>query len=378
MKTEGLTFPEHYQQELQSMLVVEGLSVLPERRLKTLVQEAHASGLKLKTITRLHDSILAGGIMPGCPPGKQKDWLHRAGAFLASMITQYSDSLPGGSQARTITALRRRNGVLSREKKELQSTVNRMQSRERVRIKQEQQAARKRPAVDFQKIQLRNLSRKILLSQEKERKRISRELHDEIAQALIAVYVHLAALKKEAHLNTNSLTQNIGNTQRLVSRSAKIIHQFARELRPAALDDLGLVPALESFVDQFHRRTGIAVELQVPLGLETLDCHRRTAIFRVVQESLTNVDRHADASRVVIHLSRADDLVTLLIHDNGRSFRVGSPYRNHGTTKRLGLLGMRERIEMVGGAFEVKSAPTSGTTVSAVIPMNRTPLLHMN
>ncbi len=105
--------------------------------------------------------------------------------------------------------------------------------------------------------QLRQLSRQILSAQEEERKEISRELHDVIAQTLTGINVRLAALKKEAAVNTKGLDRNIARTQRLVEKSVDIVHQFARELRPAVLDDLGLIPALHSFMKNFTARTGV-------------------------------------------------------------------------------------------------------------------------
>ena len=146
--------------------------------------------------------------------------------------------------------------------------------------------------------QLRQLSRQILSAQEDERKKISRELHDVIAQTLTGINVRLAALKKEAAINTKGLDRNIARTQRLVEKSVNIVHQFARELRPAVLDDLGLIPALHSFVKLFSKRTRIHVHLKVFAGVEQLDIAKRTVLFRVAQEALTNVSRHAHASRV--------------------------------------------------------------------------------
>ena len=119
--------------------------------------------------------------------------------------------------------------------------------------------------------QLRRLSRQILSAQEDERKEISRELHDVIAQTLTGINVRLAALKKEAALNTKGLDRNIARTQRLVEKSVDIVHQFARELRPAVLDDLGLIPALHSFMKNFTARTGVRTHLTAFAGVEQLD-----------------------------------------------------------------------------------------------------------
>ncbi len=148
--------------------------------------------------------------------------------------------------------------------------------------------------------QLRLLSRQLLSAQEEERKKISRELHDEIAQTLTGINVRLATLKKEAAINTKGLEQKITRTQQLVEKSVDIVHRFARELRPTVLDDLGLIPALHSFMKNFTRRTGIRVSLTAFAAVEQLNSDKRTVLYRVAQEALTNVARHAQASRVEV------------------------------------------------------------------------------
>jgi PAS domain S-box-containing protein len=215
--------------------------------------------------------------------------------------------------------------------------------------------------------QLRQLSRQILLAQEDERKRISRELHDVIAQTLTGINIRLAALKKEAATNTRHFDRDIARTQKLVEKSVNIVHEFARELRPAVLDDLGLIPALHSFVKLFSKRTHLHVHLTAFAGVEALDINKRTILYRVAQEALTNVSRHAKASRVDINIQKLAHGVGMKIHDNGKSFSVEQRSQAKGR-KRLGLLGMKERIEMVGGTFCVESAPGEGTTIQVEIP----------
>ena len=217
--------------------------------------------------------------------------------------------------------------------------------------------------------QLRQLSRQILLAQEDERKRISRELHDVIAQTLTGINVRLAALKKEASFNSKHLDRDIARTQRLVEKSVNIVHEFARELRPAVLDDLGLIPALHSFVKLFSKRTRVHVSLQAFAGVELLDIAKRTVLYRVAQEALTNVSRHAKAGRVDIDIRKLAASVGMRVKDDGKSFSV-EKYLAKGS-KRLGLLGMRERAEMVGGTFCVESAPGKGTAVLVEIPSGK-------
>jgi PAS domain S-box-containing protein len=215
--------------------------------------------------------------------------------------------------------------------------------------------------------QLRHLSRQILQAQEDERKRISLELHDVIAQTLTGINIRLANLKKRAGISPGNFDRDIERTQKLVENSVNIVHQFARELRPALLDDLGLVPALHSFLKKFTAQTGVHVHLTAFAGSEGLDTPRRTILYRVALEALTNISRHAKASHVDVTLRKLATGISMRISDNGKSFKVERKM-NAGGGKRLGLLGMRERLEMVGGRFEIESAPGRGTSITAEIP----------
>ncbi len=223
-------------------------------------------------------------------------------------------------------------------------------------------------ALQLQK-QLQHLSHQVLQTQEEERKRISHELHDEIGQVLTAISFHLASLKKEATPSGKAFKNRIAQAQRLVEQSVDIVHQFAVRLRPAALDDLGLIPTLESHVKDFAKRTGLSVRL-APFThgrTELLDGDKRMVLYRVVQEALTNIAKHAQASLVTVSIRRLRGVIRVEVKDNGKSFDVQgalSSQRNH----RLGLLGMRERVEMVGGRFTVESSRGKGTTVRADVP----------
>ena len=214
---------------------------------------------------------------------------------------------------------------------------------------------------------LRHLTHKILTAQEDERREISRELHDEIAQTLTGINVRLANLKREAVVNAKGLKGKIAGTQRLVQKSVKIIHLFARKLRPALLDDLGLIPALNSFINGMSERTRIPIKLTTFPELQNLDVTKRTVFYRVAQEALTNVARHAEAKLVHVIFSNRRKSVLMEVKDNGKSFNVQYVLLAKGK-KHLGVLGMRERVEMVGGAFKIDSAPGRGTLVSAEIP----------
>ncbi len=215
--------------------------------------------------------------------------------------------------------------------------------------------------------QSRRLTHQILSAQEEERKEISRELHDEVVQILAGINVQLAALKEAAAINGRSLRQRIAHTQRLVGESVEAVHRYARELRPALLDDLGLIPALRSYIKTLPGRGTLRIRFMSFPGVEALNNARRTVLYRVTQEALTNVARHAHARRATVIIQEISGVVRLEVHDDGRSFPVDRLLASS-TNKRLGLIGMRERVEMVGGNFAVESAPGKGTTVRAEVP----------
>ncbi len=217
-----------------------------------------------------------------------------------------------------------------------------------------------------QQAQLRDMAHQILRAQEEERKRISRELHDVIAQSLVGISVHVAALAQTDMVDAKSLRQNIARTHRLIEKSVEIVHKFASELRPTMLDDLGLIPALHTYLKNFMAETGIRSSLKSFAGIEKASGALRTALFRIAQESLTNVARHAGATRVDVHIENHKGIIRMQITDDGKGFEVDGADATK-VSDRLGLLGMRERIEMLGGSFCVDSAPGKSTTIQVEI-----------
>ncbi|OYW77774.1 MAG: hypothetical protein B7Z37_02485 [Verrucomicrobia bacterium 12-59-8] len=215
--------------------------------------------------------------------------------------------------------------------------------------------------------QLRQLSHQALLAQEEERKRISRELHDVIAQTLTGINLRLALLQKETCASTQELHEKIAQTQQLVADSVDTVHRFARDLRPAMLDDLGLIPALEAYLKDFTQQTGLQVNLKTDAGVEELGSTGRTVLYRVAQEALTNVVRHARATRVDVSLQKTNGIHCMVITDNGQGFAWDDSLMAK-NSKRLGMLGMRERVEIIGGRFRVASVPGQHTTILVEIP----------
>ncbi len=206
------------------------------------------------------------------------------------------------------------------------------------------------------------------IQQEENRKEISRELHDEVGQVLTAINLELEVLIKEASSDSLKIKERILNTQKLVEDSVEIVHRFARELRPMILDDLGIVYAIKSYLKEFQKLYKIPVIFKSNSKFSNINDIPKTVLFRVVQESLTNIAKHSKATRASVHLKRVNKNILLDIADNGRSFNVNSlssSIRN----KRLGLIGMSERVRLAGGTLLIKSSKGKGTTVRAEIPI---------
>ena len=174
-------------------------------------------------------------------------------------------------------------------------------------------------------------------------------------------------LKTQSTASAKDFHKKIATTQRLLLKSVEIVHRFARDLRPTVLDDLGLIPALQSYLKIVREDSGLEIALTTFSGVEKLDGGAKTALYRVLQEALSNVAQHANASRVTVRLTDHRGKVGMDIHDNGRGFQMNKIEAAE-TGKHLGLLGMRERVEMVGGTFCVKSAPGKQTTIRVEIP----------
>jgi PAS domain S-box-containing protein len=265
--------------------------------------------------------------------------------------------------------VRRRLDVLTASNRKLEEEIVHRQAVEAALRQSEKQQGEMLTQSRAMQEQLRQLSRQVLQAQEEERKRISRELHDVIAQTLTGINIRLGTLKQAAGLNVKDFGRNITRTQHLVEKSVHIVHRFARELRPAVLDDLGLIPALHAYLKGFMTDTGIRVSLKAFAGVEQADPMLRTVLYRVAQEALTNVERHAHASRVTVSIAQLPQCLCMKITDDGKAFDVERALQGG---KRLGLLGMRERLEMVGGSFSLTSTPGKGTTVEARLPLRQT------
>jgi signal transduction histidine kinase len=341
---------------------------------RTLGQEALAADLKILELARIHETSLSLETRLSRRGSSLTRLIRKANVFFTEVITPIERTHRGAHEAaahlnQLNQTLRKRTAELAASNHELKAEITRRATVEKALRKSEQHYSQLLEESARLQEQLRYLSHQILSTQEEERKKISRELHDHVAATLTGINIELNALKSEVTGRNKTLKRKIASTQRLVRNSVEIIHRFARELRPATLDDLGLIPALHSFTKTLSKQTGIRIRLTVFAGVEDLANAKKTVLYRVTQEALTNVAKHAGASQVEVDIGKVKDSVALSIKDNGKAFPV-ERFLSGRENKRLGLLGMRERVEMVGGRFHVESAPGKGTLVHAAVPMH--------
>jgi signal transduction histidine kinase len=212
------------------------------------------------------------------------------------------------------------------------------------------------------------LLEQVISAQEDERKRIARELHDETSQALTSLMVGLKLL--EARPELAGMRETLGDLRALTNKTLNAMHDLALQLRPSVLDDLGLVPAMDRLVADFQRTHGIHLVFETNLRTgPRLPATIETALYRITQEALTNVARHAAAHLVGLVLETRRGLVTLIIEDDGRGFDVASCMTDTQNDRCLGVFGMRERATLLGGTLTIESTPGSGTTVFVEVPL---------
>ncbi|HEX5247015.1 MAG TPA: GAF domain-containing protein [Gaiellaceae bacterium] len=217
-------------------------------------------------------------------------------------------------------------------------------------------ASRAAVAVDLSQRVARDALRRVVAAQELERRRLARELHDETGQALTSILLGLKPLED------GTANEAVAELHELVVTALQDVRRLAVELRPKVLDDFGLVPALERLAESFGEQTGLRVDFRSTIGEERLPSEVETALFRLVQESLTNVVKHSHANNVSIVLTRKGDAVAVVVEDDGTGFDPGE------TGDGIGLLGMRERLALLDGTLDVESAAGSGTTLVAEVP----------
>ena len=214
--------------------------------------------------------------------------------------------------------------------------------------------------------ELHRLALAALTAREQEKSRFARELHDELAQALSALKMDVTWIKEQIPAGDGALSKKLFDVESLLDGTVAATRRISADLRPLMLDDLGLVPAVEWLAQKFTERSGIPCELAIGTpDLELQDPHA-SAVFRILQESLTNAARHAQASHVHVSIDVSGGAVELKVRDDGRGFSPEAP-RRPGS---FGLLGLRERAHLLGGEVSIVSEPGRGTTVEARIPLD--------
>ena len=232
----------------------------------------------------------------------------------------------------------------------------------RTTLRLEKEASDRYHEVVLAREELKDLSARLVEAQENERRAISRELHDEVGQSLSAVLVELGNLSASLPGGrTEELRGHVSVIRKLAENCVAVVRNMALLLRPSMLDDFGLVPALQWQAREVSKRTGIHVNVADEHVPEDLPEQYKTCIYRVVQEALHNCSRHAGASTVRISVREEDGNLLLSIQDDGKGF-------DHKREKGLGLLGMQERVEHLGGSFRVESAPNSGVLIAVSLP----------
>ena len=211
---------------------------------------------------------------------------------------------------------------------------------------------------------LRALAAHLQRVREEEWTRIAREIHDELGQVLTGLKMDLSWIAKRLSPQQTALTERTSSMAALIDESVDSVRRIASQLRPEVLDQLGLAAAIGWQADDFKRRTGIRCSVSLPPAALTLDHERSIAAFRIVQELLTNVARHANATRVEVSIRSAQDALTIEIEDDGKGIEPDAIHRRES----LGLLGMRERVLPFGGSIEITAPPDGGTRAFVSIP----------
>jgi len=296
-----------------------------------LGRKAIASGLGVLDMARIHQQALASCLSRADSAEKTMGALKAAETFFMETLSPFEAAHRGfrgaNLELRQVNqALQRRNGELAALSRDL-----------------------------------RNLSSQVLHLQEEERKRISRELHDEVGQALTVLNTNLGMLQRNGTVESALLKKKIAATQMLLGQTMETVHRFARKLRPAMLDELGLLPALRSCLKNFARRTGLHVRFAASPQAEHLNDDQKTVVYRVAQESLTNVAKHAHAKVVQLIAAHDNGVLTLEVRDDG----IGGVDAGRGS----GILGLTDRAEALGGTISIASPPRGGTTLSVRLPI---------
>ena len=326
------------------------------------------------------DLILLDILMPGldgfetCRRLKAMEVARDIPVIFMTSLTSTEDKVKGFEAGAVdyVTKPLHQEEVLARLKTHLRMrdlTQTLQDQKRQIELSSQVEKARLFEAVTQQREQLRTLTARLTEVQEAERKGLARELHDEMGQALTAISMNLAAITAGlAQSGPPDLKERAVEAKLLTEQTLEQIREMSLNLRPPMLDDLGLIPTLRWHIKRYAKRTEIITELEVAGVDERLASPVETALYRIIQEALTNVARHAQAHQVFVRLERTGDIVQATIRDDGQGFDLAAvlkrPLPDHG----VGLLGIRERVTLLGGEFDIQTGPGEGTRLSIVIP----------
>lgn len=225
---------------------------------------------------------------------------------------------------------------------------------------------------------LKAISERAIHAQEEERVRIARSLHDDTAQTISMLIINLERIEKKIPQDDPDLSRRVSESYKVATLLLENLRKVIWDLRPSILDDLGLIPAIRWYAQTNLDEKGIHVEMRGGIGAMRLPPHLETMLFRILQEAVSNIVRHATASKVIISLRPEGNHVVLDVQDNGRGFDVERTTGSAVTRKQLGLLGMQERASLVNGMVKVESIPGEGTILRVYIPLNIEDAIGLN
>ena len=327
-----------------------------------LGRAAMAGGLGVLDMALIHQTSIAGLLDCTEFRERRRKFMRASAVFLLEALTPFEMACRGFREAnkqlqQLIKDAEDANVTLHREIDKRKTAEKVLRARE---SRMQELLAESRELQE----NLRRYSNKILYVQETERRRISRELHDDVGQALTAAGI---AFENILTSYPNPQKASLEDARALLQDAMVKVHDFARDLRPTILDELGLLPALRSYLDRVAARTGLQITFRATRHAEALGEDEKITLFRVAQESLTNVAKHARAHRVQVIIFGGRGGIRMEVRDDGRSFHPQN-FDRAAKKHRLGLLGMQERVRLVNGSFTLLARPGKGTQISVALP----------
>lgn len=327
-----------------------------------LGRAAMAGGLGVLEMTRIHQTSIVQLLREAEFTESQAAVMQSSETFLLEALSPFEMTYRGFQE----TNIRLHHLIKDKENANfsLQREVDKRKHTEK--ILRARESRMRELLAESQRLQenLREYSSQILGIQETERRRISRELHDDVGQALTAASIAFENLPS-SHPGTPEAS--VQDARALLQDAMVKVHDFARDLRPTILDELGLLPALRSYLDRFATRTGLQITFRATQQAEALGEDEKITLFRVAQESLTNVAKHAHAHTVKVTISHNGAGIRMDVRDDGRSFHPQN-FDQAAKKHRLGLLGMQERVRLVNGSFTLLARPGKGTQIRVTLP----------